>query len=390
MTKVRLLLVLGVFALGMLSGGWNRGLVIVSQSEEEKLQKLKTEIEQYEAELKRLSGQAATLQNQIAQFDTQIKLTQLKISETEEKISLLGGRIDRLSQSAEVLSNAFNTRVVETYKIVKLGQPLYILISSQNLTQAVTSYHYLRRIQSEDMVLLRKLQDTKKEYQEEKTDQEKLQNELEKQKAILASQKNAKASLLAQTRNDEKKYQQLLASARSEFEAIQAIIAGRGDEEKVGQVSQGARIASIIDGPSCNSSGRHLHFIVKDGASVQNPFSFLRAGVDFENCSGSSCGSSDGDSFNPTGSWDWPISPKIKFTQGFGSTWAVRNTWVGRVYSFHNGIDIDSSSSTEIRAVKAGTLYRGSYTGGGGCRLRYVRVDHDDSNIETYYLHVNY
>ncbi len=390
MTKVRLLLVLGVFALGMLSGGWNRGLVIVSQSEEEKLQKLKTEIEQYEAELKRLSGQAATLQNQIAQFDTQIKLTQLKISETEEKISLLGGRIDRLSQSAEVLSNAFNTRVVETYKIVKLGQPLYILISSQNLTQAVTSYHYLRRIQSEDMVLLRKLQDTKKEYQEEKTDQEKLQNDLEKQKAILASQKNAKASLLAQTRNDEKKYQQLLASARSEFEAIQAIIAGRGDEEKVGQVSQGARIASIIDGPSCNSSGRHLHFIVKEGTNVQNPFSFLRAGVDFENCSGSSCGSSDGDSFNPTGSWDWPISPKIKFTQGFGSTWAVRNTWVGRVYSFHNGIDIDSSSSTEIRAVKAGTLYRGSYTGGGGCRLRYVRVDHDDSNIETYYLHVNY
>ena len=202
--------------------------------------------------------------------------------------------------------------------------------------------------------------------------------------------KAAKAILLEQTRSDEKKYQQLLSSARAEFEAIQAIIAGKGTEEEVGKVSQGARIATVIQGPSCNSSGPHVHFIVRQGTSTQNPFSYLRAGVDYENCSGSSCGSADGDSFNPGGSWDWPVNPKIKYSQGYGSTWAVRNTWVGRVYQFHNGIDINGVSSSEVKAVRSGVLFRGSYSGSSGCRLRYVRVDHDDSDIDTLYLHINY
>ena len=49
---------------------------------------------------------------------------------------------------------------------------------------------------------------------------------------------------------------------------------------------------------------------------------------------------------------------------------------------------VPTSSSSEVKAVKGGTLYRGSY--GVGCQLRYVRVAHDDSDLETYYLHVNY
>ena len=122
---------------------------------------------------------------------------------------------------------------------------------------------------------------------------------------------------------------------------------------------------------------------------MQNPFSYLKNGVDFENCSGSSCGSSDGDSFNPSGSWDWPINPRVKYSQGYGPTWATRNTWVGNIYNFHNGIDINSPSS-EIKAVRSGTLYRGSYSGSNGCRLRYVRVHHDENGMDTYYLHINY
>jgi len=40
--------------------------------------------------------------------------------------------------------------------------------------------------------------------------------------------------------------------------------------------------------------------------------------------------------------------------------------------------------------VRSGTLFRGSYTGWNGCKLRYVRVDNDDSNLDTFYLHINY
>lgn len=347
-------------------------------------------IGEYEGQISKLQGQANTLKNQISQFDAQIKLTTLKISKTEEKISQLSGRIDQLEGSLDSLTEAFSERVIETYKMSKVNDPLFLIISSPNLNEVFSRYSYLRKIQDADRDLLQRLQTAQDNYKEEKTDQEDLQKQLEKQKSDLDNQKAAKAHLLNVTRNDEKKYQQLLAQARAEYEAIQAIIAGKGTEVDVGNVSEGQRIANVIQGSSCNSGGSHLHFIVrKQNSTTDNPFNYLKSGISYQNCSGSSCGSSDGDPFNPSGSWNWPISPNIKFNQGYGSTWAVRNNPVVRqIYNFHNGIDINSESSSEVRAVKSGKLYQGSYN--VGCRLKYVRVDHDDSDLDTLYLHINY
>lgn len=386
-------LIIFLFLLSLLpiSGSFaSKNKVLAQNVDQQRIEKLSKEISQYEQQLQQLKSQASTLSNQIAQFDAQIKLTGLKIDQTEEKILLLGGRIGQLQTSLQSLSKAFVSRVVYSYKISRLHEPLLMLVTSPNLTSAFSNYQYLKRIEESDRELLVRLQDAQVTYQEQKQVQEDLQKQLEDQKKVLGAQKLAKNNLLLQTKNDEKKYQALLASAKAEFEAIQAIISGKGQETSVGHINQGDKIASIIEGPSCNSSGEHLHFIVSQGSAVQNPFGYLKPSVSFENCSGSSCGSSDGDAFNPSGNWDWPISAVIKFYQGFGSTWATRNTWVGRIYNFHNGIDIKSTSNLEVHSVKSGTLFRGSYSGISGCRLRYVRVDHDDSDLNTYYLHINY
>lgn len=366
------------------------GSLTSAETPNEKLERLATEVEQYVQEIDRLKSQANTLSNQIAQYDAQINLTAIRISQTEEKILILGGRIDQLEDSLTALTDAFSSRVSQTYRMARFNQPVLMLILSPNLTNAVSSYHYLQKIQEADRELLLRLEKAQDNYEVEKLDQEILQTDLEEQKTALDSQKAVKASLLEVTRNDERRYQSLLSVARAEFEAIQAIIAGRGDEEEIGLVVKGERIATVIQGASCNSSGAHVHFIVRSGDSAQNPFSYLKSGIDHENCSGSSCGSGDGDPFGPSGSWDWPISPRIKFSQGYGSTWAVKNTWVGKIYNFHNGIDINSESSPEVRAVESGVLYRGSYGGSVGCRLRYVRVDHEGSDVDTLYLHINY
>ena len=385
-TKFLLVIVSTLSLIGILSFSPR----IYAQSPEERLQQLTDEIQKYESELQRLVAQKNTLSNQIAQYDAQIKLTTLKISQTEEKITLLGGRIEQLQGSLESLMTAFVVRANQTYKMSRFSEPYLLFISSKSLSDVVSTYHYLKRIQEADRDLLNRLKTARETYIDQKNEQETLQKELEKQKATLAAQRVAKDQLLTQTKNDEKRYQSLLAEAKAEFEAIQAILAGKGQEEKVGHVNEGDKIATIIAGPSCNSSGEHLHFMVVQNRNTLNPFNYLRGGVSYDNCSGSSCGSSDGDSFNPGGSWIWPINEKIRFSQGYGSTWAVRNTWVGNVYSFHNGIDIDSESSLNVKAVKSGDLYRGSYAGISGCRLRYVRVDHDDSDLDTYYLHINY
>lgn len=361
---------------------------VTNPSPEQSLDCIKQKIAQTEAALAENQKKQSTLQNEIAYQDNQIELTTLKISETEKEIEALSGQIDQLEVSLSDLSEVFAERVVTTYKISRSGNPITLLLASDNVTDFVSRFYYLRRIQQNDRDALVQMQTTQTNFETQRAKREELKNKLESQEKQLASQKAQKQQLLAITKNDEKKYQQLLASAKAELEAIQAIIAGKGSETKVGSVSAGQKIASIIQGASCNSGGPHVHFIVSNNGATQNPFDYLRSGVDYKNCSGpGAC--SEGDPFNPSGSWDWPISPTIQFNQGYGATWAVQNSWVGKIYSFHNGIDINSDNP-DVHAVKSGTLYRGSYSGSGGCSLRYVRVHHDEGGLDTFYLHINY
>jgi peptidoglycan hydrolase CwlO-like protein len=353
--------------------------VKVPDASADKLQEIQQQIDEYEKELSRLNAQANTLKNQINQFDAQINLTQLQIQETEERINLLGGRIDTLEVSLQSLTEAFTSRANETYKMARLGDPLVLLITSENLTEAVTRFHYLQKIQEADRDLLQRLQDAQNTYVAEKDDQEELQTELNQQKQVLGVQKEAKAQLLEVTQNDEKKYQELLAKARAELEAIQSILVGRGEETEAGRVSSGQPIASIIPGVSACSSGSHLHFeVVKDQAH-QNPASFLSPKtVEWDNAPDSP--------FSFTGSWPWPLNDPIRITQGYGMTYyASQLNYYGG--SPHTGVDMVNNDYT-VKAVQPGVLYRGAIGCGGGT-LRYVRVKQDDG-FNTYFLHVNY
>ncbi len=192
------------------------------------LEELNKKIEEYEQEIGRLQSQANTLSNQIAQFNAQIELTQLKIDQTKEKILLLGGRIDQLEGSLSSLTAAFSSRVVETYKMNRLGDALWFLFSSGDLNQVVSRYRYLQKIQEADRELMVRLQRAQDVYQEEKTDQEELHAELEGQEKVLGAQKEAKNQLLSVTKSSEKKYQQLLSEAKAQLAAFRRFAAGHG------------------------------------------------------------------------------------------------------------------------------------------------------------------
>jgi peptidoglycan hydrolase CwlO-like protein len=394
MLKKILLFLLSVFFLISTSA------LVFAQDSTDKAGELEKQIIELSNKLKETQSKAATLINQITYMDSQIRLTTLKIQDTTEKVFEMQSVIEILTERIGVLENSLTNitsllidRVVATYKNSQLPTGLAIL-TSDGFSELISKAKYLRLVQSHDKKILFDVQSTKSDFEsqkllleEKKKELDILKQKLETQKLSLDQQKLDKKYLLEVTKNDEKRYQQLLAQAKAEYEAIQAIIAGKGTETEVGKVQEGQRIASIIQGESCNSAGTHIHFMVTQNKSAQNPFNYLKSGIDYENCSGSgSC--SEGDPFNPSGSWNWPINPKIKFNQGYGRTWAVDHTWVSRIYSMHNGIDINSLSSNEVKAVRNGILYRGSYN--VGCTLRYVRVDHEDSDLDTLYLHINY
>ena len=334
----------------------------------------------YENEVSRLQAQSKTLSNQIAQFDAQIRLATLKISQTEEKILLLGGRIDQLEGSLTALSGAFSSRAVETYKMARVGDPLLILVSAPDLTEAISRFHYLQRIQEADRDLLQRLQTAQNTYKGQKTDQETLQAELQKQKANLDKQKKEKAALLAVTKNDERKYQELLAAARAEL----AVILGQGKESFLRNVSEGETIGRVIPSASGCSSGQHLHLEIHNGDSIQDPSNYLRQ-ISFSYSYPADQYGYYG-TINPHGSWNWPMDEPIEINQGFGSHGFAQTFYPGGT---HNGIDLDSTSSTSVKAVKAGKLYGGSYQCGGVYpgTLLFAKVEQSDG-ITTWYLHM--
>lgn len=345
-----------------------------------------------------LQGQAKTLSSQIAIMNSQISLTEARIEANKRQILDLTLDIDTATKKIDTLSDSLNkitevllNRIVATYQAGRV-QPLEMLLSSRDASNLLARLNYLRIAQAHDKRLIYDVQQAKNDYtnqkeiyEAKKKKVESLKLQLEAYSKNLEQQKAAKQSLLTVTKNDEEKYQQLLAQARAEFQAIQNIVSGGGSEVEVASVTKGQKIASVVSGQSCNSGGTHLHFIVSRNGSTENPFSYLKS-VDYENCSGSSCGSGDADSFNPSGNWDWPLDPRIKMNQGYGATWAIKYSWVGQIYNFHNGIDIEGSS-LDVKAVKDGKLYRGSYSGYAGCRLSYVRLKHIDDGLETLYLH---
>lgn len=348
----------------------------------DRLDDLRQQIEQYTKQLDQLQQQASTLANQISQFNAQIALTELKIDQTQEQILLLGGRIDQLTDSLSDLSMAFSRRAIETYRMSRSSRLGLILLTSDSVNEAVSKFYYLKRIQAADQDLLSRLQHAQTTYESQKGELEELDKVLGVQKEQLDNQKLAKSRLLSVTKNDEKKFQELLAAARAEFEAIQAIIAGKGDEVEVGGISAGDRIASIIPTASACSSGGHLHFEVAKGGYNENPANYLSAkSVIWDN-------KPDGE-FSFNGPWPWPINDPVRITQGYGMTYfAAQLRYYGG--SPHTGIDmVNESKDWTVKSVKPGILYRGAIGCGGGT-LRYVRVKHNDDNIDTYYLHVSY
>lgn len=351
---------------------------------------IEKKIIEYQNKLSELGQQKNTLSSQIQYMDTQIYLTNLRIQDSERKIistgkeiDLLGSRIEGLDQSLDYISKLLLDKIVQTYKQREISL-FGLLFDSQNADDLLTKIKYVKTARDNNQRLLVQVQEAKSNFEEQKSLREEKKQELDNlvsqlasQKVDLDNQKIAKQRLLDETQNNERVYQNLLAKAQAEYAAIQGIIAGAGTEIEMREVQKGNNIATVISGTSCNSSGTHLHFIVQTGANVQNPFNYLKS-VDYSDDTG-------GDLWNPSGNWDWPISPRIGFHQGFGETWAVRNTWAGNIYRFHNGIDI-SGSSNSVYAVADGTLYKGSYA--VGCTLSYVKLVHKDSNISTLYLHV--
>lgn len=369
--------------------------IVFAQDVSSQLKVTENQIAELEEKIFTLQKQAKTLADQINAMDSQIRLTTLKIQNTEEKIidleteiASVSAKIIRLENSLTALSEVLLKRIVETYKKGKI-EPLALFFSADDFADFFRRLKYLQRMQAHDKRLMFQLQATKDDYSEQKKSLEEkkekaeaLKKQLEKYKLLLAQQKRDREVLLAVTRNDERRYQEMLAAARAEQQALLKILAGLGEVAKIGDIKAGETVGFMISGRSPCSTGTHLHFEVQLNVQPQDPARYLKnIPLNYDYDTGKIP-----EFVNPQGSWDWPVEEPVLIEQIYGmSYWArVFNYYGGAP---HTGIDMYSQNNSRAKAVRDGTLYKGSISCGGG-NLRFARVDQADG-IQTYYLHIN-
>lgn len=346
-------------------------------------------IQELQSKIADLQGQETTLSKEISLKNSQIALLQLKNDATKIAIAKLATEIDELSAQIDQLEELKTHRLElalhrapESYKRNSLPLIGFMLLS-QDFSDVLARMKYLSRVQQEDAKVYQQLQLTQTSYNErkdarekKKAEQEKLKKELEVQTRDLEQTKRAKQALLDQTKNSESTYQQLLAQALAERQAVErALIEGI----KVGPIKKGDPLALVGNTgyPGC-STGAHLHFEVRKNNAWMNPEEYLTSKnvIDDEGGANISLG---------RGSWSWPLEDTIRITQRFGKTpYSWRYAYSGGI---HTGLDMVTSGSSVIRAPADGTLYSSSQSCGASSIIKIKYIEHSDG-VMSFYLHV--
>ena len=334
------------------------------------------------------SGKAKTLSSEVAVMNNQIKLTESRIKASEQKIKELQVDIEiaedkilDLETDIDRITRLLVERIAAVYQVGNV-EPWELFLTADNINDVFNRLKYLRLVQIYDKKKIYASQQAKTDYNNQKEifenkedEAQALSKKLDDYNAQLESEKVGKQALLTVTRNDESRYQRLLAEARAE----RAIVLGGGTEVFLRNVNAGDSIGSVINSASGCSTGRHLHFSVYQGTTARDPSDYLSS-KSFE------YSYSDGQygyygTISPHGSYPWPLDDPIRINQGYGSHGFAQQFYPS---GFHDGIDMDGGLS--VKAVRSGKLYEGSYS----CRngpLTYAKVEHEDGLI-TWYLHM--
>lgn len=310
-----------------------------------KIKEIENEIAAYQKTLNILSTTKQTLQSTIQTIDVSRTQTAAQINATNKKIAAANLKLKELTLeigTKELSIKVDKETVASTLRTIAQHDSTSIveqLLSSEDLGTAWsaidrdTSVNDALRQHAEDLANVKQQLDAQHtQVSSTKTNLTVLNSDLTTQKQTLDANRQAKSSLLAQTKNQESSFQSLLAKKRSEQKVFEAELSALENSLK----SVGA--SSI---PRASS-----------------------------------------------GTLSWPTTPHL-VTQAFGNTsFAASGAYNG---NGHNGIDIGVPIGTPIKTALSGVVMGAGNTDSvSGCYSfgKWIAIKHTNG-LATVYAHLS-
>lgn len=317
------------------------------QEKNEEVKRLEEEAKKYRDTLEDIGRQADNLQNQVKGLDRSVNRLNANIKVTNAKIGLTALEIERLKDDIAAKEDSIDknkerlSHLIAALEANDRQTPLEIMMKNDTLSSFFSAVDGIISIQRDIRVVLGDLKTDREELTNSKTEAEKKKNELSNladsltdQKILQEYERRERSGLLAETKNQEKRYQELLADVERKREALQEEI-------------------------NALESGLQENF---DRALLPRP------------------------GFGVIG---WPLPDPIFITQYFGSTaFARAGAYRGKG---HNGMDFRAALGTPVFAVEQG-IVRATGDTDVACRRaaygRWILIDHGN-NLSTLYAHLS-
>lgn len=312
-----------------------------------RLAEIEKEIAKYESELKEVGAEKKTLQNAINQLTLERKKVQADIAKTENLISSTDLEINKLILEISRTEDDINANEKAIAQIIRAEYQassesmVELLLKNTRLSDfwsTLEAQETIRNSMTEKVITLgdlkRLLDEKRTESTKKRSSLVSLKSQYSDQNTVLANNHAERSELLAATKNEEKKYQQMLAEKQT---AREQIIKELRDFEN--------KLQFILDPNTIPSPGTRV--------------------------------------------FDWPLK-NIVITQLFGGTeFAKQNASVYAGRAYHPGVDFGAPRGTAIYAPLAGTvratgntdLVPGCYSWG-----KWTLIDHANG-LSTLYAH---
>lgn len=234
-----------------------------------KIEQINTKIDEYQKKIDQAEAQQASLANEIDLLDNRVAKSQLEIESTDEEIKTLDAEMRTTDVSVAETEEALGRQRATLQSVlreIRLSDKTSVvdwIFSSQSFSQLFNGVEKMETVHADLEKNLQETKETKISLQLLKQEQERklisledLQKKLEKEITLLEEQKNAKASLIAQTAQSESEFQSLLQELQAEDQYVNRQIASLqyGIEQKLKE-SDSVGDSSVLSWPVSPDKG---------------------------------------------------------------------------------------------------------------------------------------